>query len=170
MKGQQVTAYLTNHTYGRLCMRPWGYTNHPSPDSDFQEDLGAQMCDYTGYSNQIGLSLYPTAGTSRDWSYGALRTIVYTFEHGSVFHPAYGANIPSTYALNRPAWLLLAEAGGRRRFACVTHSTGGPVVREWLDRHYVRTGKLDDCPLGHLVMLAPANVDVALRSVVIRSG
>jgi hypothetical protein len=35
-------------------------------------------------------------------------------------------------------------------------------VREWLDRHYVRPGRLDDCPLGHLVMLAPANFGSAL--------
>ena len=110
MKAAQVTAYLTNHTYGKLCMRPWGFTQDPSPDNDFQTELGAAMCAYNKYKNQIGLSLYPTAGTSRDWSYGALRTIVYTFEHGSVFHPAYAANIPSTYAINRPAWLLLAEA------------------------------------------------------------
>src|SRR5688500_10058266 len=57
---------------------------------------------------------------------------------------------------------VLAEAGGRRRFACITHSTGGPVVREWLDRHVVKAGKLDDCPLSHLVMLAPANFGSAL--------
>lgn len=57
---------------------------------------------------------------------------------------------------------VLAEAGGRRRFACITHSTGGPVVREWLDRHYVATGRLGECPLSHLVMLAPANFGSAL--------
>ncbi|HEU0151750.1 MAG TPA: phospholipase [Arenimonas sp.] len=57
---------------------------------------------------------------------------------------------------------VLAEAGRGRRFACITHSTGGPVVREWLDRHYVRTGRLDDCPMSHLVMLAPANFGSAL--------
>jgi Zinc carboxypeptidase len=110
MKAAQVTAYLTNHTYGKLCMRPWGFTRDPSPDDKLQTDLGAAMCAFHNYTNQIGLSLYPTAGTSRDWSYGALRTLVYTFEHGSMFHPAYAANIPKTYAINRPAWLLLAEA------------------------------------------------------------
>src|SRR6516164_6250115 len=36
------------------------------------------------------------------------------------------------------------------RFACVTHSTGGPVAREWLARH---SGA--DEWLTHLVMLAP---------------
>lgn len=116
MKARQVTAYLTNHTSGQLCMRPWGYTTDASPDNALQEDLGEQMCEkHLGYRNQIGLSLYPTAGTSRDWSYGALRTIVYTFEHNQDFHPPYAANIPSTYAINRPAWLMLAEAAADPR-------------------------------------------------------
>lgn len=115
MKARQVTAYLTNHTSGQLCMRPWGYTTDESPDDAFQDDLGEQMCAHNEYRNQIGLSLYPTAGTSRDWSYGALRTIVYTFEHNQAFHPPYAANIPSTYAINRPAWLLLAEAAADPR-------------------------------------------------------
>jgi hypothetical protein len=115
MKARQVTAYLTNHTYGQLCMRPWGYTTDESPDDALQDELGEQMCEHNGYRNQIGLSLYPTAGTSRDWSYGALRTLVYTFEHGKDFHPAYAAEIPTTYEMNRPAWLLLAEAAADPR-------------------------------------------------------
>lgn len=57
---------------------------------------------------------------------------------------------------------VLAAAGGRRRFACITHSTGGPVVREWLDRYHVQPGTLADCPMSHLVMLAPANFGSAL--------
>ena len=135
MKASQVTAYLTNHTYGKLCMRPWGFTRDPSPDDQFQTELGAAMCAYHKYTNQIGLSLYPTAGTSRDWSYGALRTIVYTFEHGSVFHPDYGANIPSTYAINRPAWLLLAEAAADPANHMVVagrlvNAAGAPVAGE----------------------------------------
>lgn len=133
MKSMQVTAYLTNHTYGKLCMRPWGFTKDPSPDNDFQEDLGERMCEYNRYRNQIGLSLYPTAGTSRDWSYGALRTIVYTFEHGSQFHPDYATEIPRTYAKNRPAWLLLAEAAADARnhgvvTGRVVNATGAPVA------------------------------------------
>jgi hypothetical protein len=46
------------------------------------------------------------------------------------------------------------------RFACITHSTGGPVVRAWINRYY--KDKLDKCPLSHLVMLAPANHGSAL--------
>ena len=47
-----------------------------------------------------------------------------------------------------------------QRFACITHSTGGPVIRNWMDLYY--KGKLDKCPLSHLVMLAPANHGSAL--------
>src|SRR4051812_25048712 len=39
------------------------------------------------------------------------------------------------------------------KFAAVTHSTGGPVLRTWLDMFY-RDG---NCPLTHLIMLAPPN-------------
>lgn len=49
---------------------------------------------------------------------------------------------------------------GRERFACVTHSTGGPVVRQWIHRFYGR--RLAHCPLSHLIMLAPANHGSAL--------
>ena len=55
---------------------------------------------------------------------------------------------------------VLPHLGKGERFACITHSTGGPVVRKWIDLYY--RGKLDKCPLGHLVMLAPANHGSAL--------
>ncbi len=41
-----------------------------------------------------------------------------------------------------------------RDFTCVTHSTGGPVIRTWLDRY--------NGPLSALVMLAPPNHGSAL--------
>ena len=46
------------------------------------------------------------------------------------------------------------------RFACVTHSTGGPVVRKWITLYHGED--LAACPLSHLVMLAPANHGSAL--------
>ena len=55
---------------------------------------------------------------------------------------------------------VLPRLGKGERFACITHSTGGPVVRIWIDLYY--RGKLDKCPLGHLVMLAPTNHGSAL--------
>jgi hypothetical protein len=55
---------------------------------------------------------------------------------------------------------ILPKLGAGERFACITHSTGGPVVREWI--HLFHGGKLDKCPLAQLVMLAPANHGSAL--------
>src|SRR5687768_10249172 len=48
---------------------------------------------------------------------------------------------------------------GKRRFVCITHSTGGPVIRDWWHRLYRSARR---CPMSHLVMLAPANYGSAL--------
>ena len=56
----------------------------------------------------------------------------------------------------------LKDAGAKRRFVCITHSTGGPVIRDWLDHSYVQTKRIADCPMSHLIMLAPANFGSAL--------
>ena len=55
---------------------------------------------------------------------------------------------------------LAGKLKSGQRFACITHSTGGPVVRKWMDLCY--KDKLKKCPLSHLVMLAPANHGSAL--------
>lgn len=55
---------------------------------------------------------------------------------------------------------VLPKLARGERFACITHSTGGPVVRKWIDVFF--RGKLGKCPLGHLIMLAPANHGSAL--------
>ncbi len=53
------------------------------------------------------------------------------------------------------------ELSNGRGLICITHSTGGPVVREWLQEFYFRRGK-KRTPISHLVMLAPANFGSAL--------
>lgn len=55
---------------------------------------------------------------------------------------------------------VLPKLARGERFACITHSTGAPVVRTWIDLYHGE--KLAKCPLGHLVMLAPANHGSAL--------
>ena len=49
-----------------------------------------------------------------------------------------------------------------RRVACITHSTGGPVVRTWWHRFYQKPSSPPVCPISHLIMLAPANFGSAL--------
>jgi len=48
------------------------------------------------------------------------------------------------------------------RFICITHSTGGPVIRDWWHRYYNNDAGSDVCPMSHLIMLAPANYGSAL--------
>ena len=49
-----------------------------------------------------------------------------------------------------------------KRFAMITHSTGGPLAREWWWRYYAQSRSASACPMSHLVMLAPANFGSAL--------
>lgn len=54
----------------------------------------------------------------------------------------------------------LLSSDPNARFVCITHSTGGPVVRNWW-YHYYKTSSTT-CPMSHLIMLAPANHGSAL--------
>lgn len=52
---------------------------------------------------------------------------------------------------------------GDDKFSVITHSTGGPVIRTWLERYYGNS--LINVPLNHLIMLAPANHGSALAQI-----
>jgi hypothetical protein len=49
---------------------------------------------------------------------------------------------------------------GDEAFSVITHSTGGPLIRNWLARYY--GDDLAAAPLKHMIMLAPANHGSAL--------
>jgi len=53
------------------------------------------------------------------------------------------------------------ELDAGKRFVVITHSTGGPVVREWWDRYHPPQSS-GACPMSHLIMLAPPNFGSAL--------
>jgi hypothetical protein len=94
--GRPVTALVTNHTSGRLVMHPWGWTDGETPKTEEKlfDALGAKLADAMGgYANWSAIELYLTSGGSRDWAYGALGTLSYTFEHGTSFHPPYATGI-----------------------------------------------------------------------------
>lgn len=48
------------------------------------------------------------------------------------------------------------------RFVCITHSTGGAVVRDWWHRYFEVASMDGMCPMSHLIMLSPANFGSAL--------
>lgn len=62
-------------------------------------------------------------------------------------------------AVTRELGTLIAAG---RRFVCITHSTGGPVAREWWHRYWRKAPQRGACPMSHLIMLAPANLGAAL--------
>lgn len=53
------------------------------------------------------------------------------------------------------------DAIGEQPFSCITHSTGGPAIRSWVELFY-GVKNLGKIPLKHLIMLAPANHGSAL--------
>lgn len=52
------------------------------------------------------------------------------------------------------------QLAGVTDFMCITHSTGGPVIRDWWSRYC--KGRRPSPHLSHLIMLAPANFGSAL--------
>ncbi len=55
---------------------------------------------------------------------------------------------------------LADQMGNSTDFICITHSTGGPVIRDWWDRYC--KNKRPKIRMSHLIMLAPANFGSAL--------
>ena len=51
---------------------------------------------------------------------------------------------------------------GGAKCIIITHSTGGPAIRNWMDKFYSQKNNLVGCPVSHLIMLAPANFGSAL--------
>ena len=96
---RQVTGLITNHTYGRLTLRPPGVAAQGlAPDEDAMRELGARMTGHNGYANQFGWQLYDTNGTTEDWSYNATGGYGYTFEIGVTgFHQNYQVHVLDEY-------------------------------------------------------------------------
>jgi hypothetical protein len=133
--GRAVTALVTNHTSGRLVMHPWGWTEDKTPSAEERTfmGLGAKMADVMGgYENISAIDLYLTSGGSRDWGYGALGTLTYTFEHGTSFHPAYATGVGAIYEDVLQAFDIAANAAANPRYHSVLTGTvthGGKPVR-----------------------------------------
>jgi carboxypeptidase T len=74
---------ITLHSYGDLVLWPWGWTYMAAPNSAQLQQLGQKLASFNGYTPQQADNLYPTNGTTDDWSYGELGIASYTFEIGS---------------------------------------------------------------------------------------
>jgi hypothetical protein len=109
--GRHVTGLITNHTYGNLVLRPWGHTVKDAPDERILAPLGARLARAMGgYTNQKGIGLYPTTGTTDDWAYAATAALGYTFEHGTAFHPPYAQSVGKSFRGVLRAYMIMARA------------------------------------------------------------
>ena len=87
--GDKLVAHIDYHTYSQLILWPFGYADGvqtPEPDRTFYDNLATALSDeilaYSGvfYTPIQSVDLYPAAGDSSDWFYGALGVKSLTFE------------------------------------------------------------------------------------------
>jgi carboxypeptidase T len=117
MSHPNITLLVTYHNYSELVLYPWGYTYDqlPQPDRTRHQQLAAVYADFTGYTDQQSVDLYPTSGDTTDWAYGALGITSFTVElspgdFGDFYLP--DEQIDDVQRANLPAMLyLLAQAG-----------------------------------------------------------
>lgn len=63
------------HTYGELCLYPWGYNGVGAPDSTFFKRMTDEMTRDLSYACGVGADvLYATNGDANDWMYGEQTT------------------------------------------------------------------------------------------------
>ena len=111
---RQVTAFITNHSFTGLVLRPPGISSQGKPvDEKIFKRLGAKMASENGYVNQPAYGLYDTTGSTEDWAYYATGALGYTFEIGeSNFHPPYDMTVAEWDGTSP-----MADGGGGNRAA-----------------------------------------------------
>jgi len=77
--------YLDIHSSGELVLWPWGFTSSPAPNGSQLQTLGRKFAFFNGHWPEQAIGLYPTDGTTDDFSYGELGLASYTFELGTQF-------------------------------------------------------------------------------------
>jgi carboxypeptidase T len=118
-----VSGVLTYHSYSQLILYPWGYTDSGIADPEDRDEITqlaermqALIGDVHGqtYVAQQSSRLYPTAGDTTDWTYGAydlpsltIELRPRTVEEGGFILPA--SQIEPTWEEQRPAALEFIE-------------------------------------------------------------
>ncbi len=145
---------ISLHSYSDLVLWPWGHTTAPAPNERALARLGQRLAQLNGYLPMQSIFLYPTSGTTDDWSYGELGLASYTFEIGSYggicggFMPPYacidGNAERNFWAENLPALLYAARvvrapylepAGPEVRDLTVLHDSQVLTLTATLDGH-----------------------------------
>ena len=140
--------FISIHSYGRLVIWPWGYTQSSALHGRGLEAIGTRLASFNGYVAKQAVKLYPTSGDSCDFVYGTLGKPAYTFELGNQFIPDYSEIDFKQWPRNKPALIHAAKLA-----AAPYDTVYGPDVTE-LDVSYLSngnalvTGVVDDSTTG----------------------
>lgn len=85
---------ITLHSFGNLVLWPWGVTRAKAPNAAELELIGGKLASDNGHTPQQSIDLYPTSGTTDEWSYGELGVASFTFEIGPATGPCGGFFAP----------------------------------------------------------------------------
>jgi len=126
--GSDLVAHIDYHSFSQLVLWPFGYAagvQTPEPDRTFfvnlSTDLSNEILSFSGvfYTPMQSVDLYPAAGDSSDWFYGALGAKSFTIElrpsSGGLdgFDPPPSTILPTAQE-NYQAALLFAERTTQR--------------------------------------------------------
>lgn len=78
-----ITTVLTIHTFSKLILYPWGYTDNKignNRDFELHKTMARKMANWNGYKPQQSSDLYLTSGDTTDWTYGEKGLVSFTFE------------------------------------------------------------------------------------------
>jgi hypothetical protein len=101
---------LTLHSFGELILRPWGYSENPTPNHEGLKAIGDKLASFNGYfSCQASNCLYTASGTTDDWAYGELGIPAFTYEIGRHFIPDYSEIDEIQWPANLPSFLYAAR-------------------------------------------------------------
>jgi len=102
--------FITLHSYGQLVLWPWGWTDTQAPNNLQLQTLGRHLAFFNHSTPEQSNSLYPTSGSSDDWSYGELGIASFTFEMGGEFFESCPSFQDSIYPGNREALLYALKS------------------------------------------------------------
>jgi hypothetical protein len=106
---------ITLHSYQQLVLWPWGSSYYQAPNNIQMQTLGRHLAYFNNYTPQQAIDLYPTTGTTDDWSYGELGIASFTFEMGTSFFQGCTSFENTIYPNNLNA-LLYAIKTARRPY------------------------------------------------------
>jgi hypothetical protein len=101
--------YIDIHSYGRLVLWPWGFSNQEPPNAAQLRTLGLKLAYPNNYRPTQAVGLYPVDGASDDYVYGELGVAAYTIELGTRFFQSCSTFENAILPDNLPALLYAAK-------------------------------------------------------------